>query len=171
MPRVSDESIQKRIDEINKRAGSKWFIAGRNDYWCIDTDEGRTNILAGATKPRLYEFLGIVILGMDTLWTKMEGLSASLTNEVGQKEDLETLLDTISYAVAPVTVIGEHSNMNSPWQNALDIITRIRTAFPVLRNMLNTSGLAGADIADDMLQEIDALIDMISPIVNEDGKK
>jgi len=73
--------------------------------------------------------------------------------------------------VAPVTVIGEHSNMNSPWQNALDIITRIRTAFPVLRNMLNTSGLAGADIADDMLQEIDALIDMISPIVNEDGKK
>jgi len=37
--------------------------------------------------------------------------------------------------------------------------------------MLNTSGLAGADIADDMLQEIDALIDMISPIVNEYGKK
>jgi len=37
-------------------------------------------------------------------------------------------------------------------------IERWRLAFPVLRTMLNARGLAGADVAQDMLDEMDAVI-------------
>ncbi|MFE9906461.1 hypothetical protein [Streptomyces achromogenes] len=35
----------------------------------------------------------------------------------------ETAADTLAYAVAPPAVIGEHSAVNDPWANALDLIT------------------------------------------------
>ncbi|MCZ0207938.1 hypothetical protein OZK63_21230 [Streptomyces sp. UMAF16] len=35
----------------------------------------------------------------------------------------ETAADTLAYAVAPPAVIGEHSAVNNPWANALDLIT------------------------------------------------
>jgi hypothetical protein len=28
--------------------------------------------------------------------------------------------DRLAYSIAPVDVIGEHSNLNDPWQNAID---------------------------------------------------
>jgi hypothetical protein len=40
-----------------------------------------------------------------------------------ERDDLHDIADKLAYAVAPEEIIGEHSSMNDPWENALDLIT------------------------------------------------
>lgn len=42
---------------------------------------------------------------------------------VDQRDRAEEWADKLAYAVAPIDVIGEHSSGNSPWGNALDLVT------------------------------------------------
>jgi hypothetical protein len=42
---------------------------------------------------------------------------------IDERDHLEALLDKFAQAVAPTSVIGEHSSGNDPWANALDMLT------------------------------------------------
>jgi len=39
---------------------------------------------------------------------------------IDQRDAAQDWADRLAYAIAPLDVIGEHSNMNDPWHNALD---------------------------------------------------
>ena len=39
---------------------------------------------------------------------------------IEQRDRAETAADKLAYSIAPVEVIGEHSNLNNPWENALE---------------------------------------------------
>ncbi|MFH8336925.1 hypothetical protein [Streptomyces sp. AM6-12] len=42
---------------------------------------------------------------------------------IDDRDHFHDMADKLAYAVAPEEVIGEHSSMNCPWENALDLIT------------------------------------------------
>ena len=50
-------------------------------------------------------------------------LDRALGETIDDRDRTEEAADKLAYAVAPIEVIGEHSSMNCPWQNALDLIT------------------------------------------------
>jgi hypothetical protein len=50
-------------------------------------------------------------------------LRADLTEVRADRNHLSRLLDEFAAAVAPAEVIGEHTQYNNPWRNALDLIT------------------------------------------------
>ncbi|MFJ5984263.1 hypothetical protein [Lentzea sp. NPDC092896] len=54
----------------------------------------------------------------------MAKLDRDIDDELGYRDSMEEWADKLAYAVAPVEVIGEHSNANNPWQNALEILNR-----------------------------------------------
>jgi hypothetical protein len=41
---------------------------------------------------------------------------------IDQRDRAEDAADRLAYAIAPMEEIGEHSNLNDPWQNALDAL-------------------------------------------------
>lgn len=51
---------------------------------------------------------------------------AELEQEIDNRDRATDWADRLAYAIAPVERIGEHSNGNDPWSNALDIITAER---------------------------------------------
>lgn len=50
-------------------------------------------------------------------------LDGALGETIDDRDQAHEILDKLAYAVAPIEVIGEHSSMNCPWTNALDLIT------------------------------------------------
>ena len=61
------------------------------------------------------------------LEAKVERLKAELAAErrdvvklIGERDRAEKAADRLAYAIAPVEAIGEHSNDNDPWANAVD---------------------------------------------------
>jgi len=50
-------------------------------------------------------------------------LDQALNEVLVERDRLHERLDELAYAVAPEAVIGEHSSMNGPWRNALNILT------------------------------------------------
>lgn len=51
-------------------------------------------------------------------------LDRAVNEELEHRDAMEKWADKLAYAVAPVEVIGEHSNVNNPWKNALEILER-----------------------------------------------
>ncbi len=49
------------------------------------------------------------------------------TQLIRERDMAEAVADSLAYAVAPIEVIGEHSSMNCPWQNALELVTSDET--------------------------------------------
>jgi hypothetical protein len=41
---------------------------------------------------------------------------------IGERDGAQEAADALAYAIAPIEVIGEHSNMNDPWANALEAL-------------------------------------------------
>jgi hypothetical protein len=58
---------------------------------------------------------------------RLRALNADLDRALGEtiddRDQAQEIADKLAYAVAPNEVIGEHSSMNCPWTNALDLIT------------------------------------------------
>lgn len=50
-------------------------------------------------------------------------LLARLDEVTRERRHLSTLLDEFAAAVAPADVLGEHTERNNPWRNALGLIT------------------------------------------------
>ena len=42
---------------------------------------------------------------------------------IKQRDRAEEAADNLAYEIAPVEVIGEHSNLNNPWSEALDYLS------------------------------------------------
>lgn len=64
------------------------------------------------------------------LAAEVRRLQAALAKEerlhgdtIDDRDRFHDMADKLAYAVAPEEVIGEHSSMNCPWENALDLIT------------------------------------------------
>lgn len=50
-------------------------------------------------------------------------LDQALGETIDDRDQIHEMADKLAYAVAPEEVIGEHSSMNCPWENALELIT------------------------------------------------
>ncbi|MGW2725632.1 hypothetical protein [Streptomyces sp. NPDC001492] len=50
-------------------------------------------------------------------------LDRALSETIDDRDQAHEIADKLAYAVAPEEVIGEHSSMNCPWTNALELIT------------------------------------------------
>lgn len=50
-------------------------------------------------------------------------LDRALSETIDDRDQAHEIADKLAYAVAPEEVIGEHSSMNCPWTNALDLVT------------------------------------------------
>jgi hypothetical protein len=50
-------------------------------------------------------------------------LLARLDEVTRERRHLSNLLDEFAAAVAPADVLGEHTERNNPWRNALELIT------------------------------------------------
>lgn len=68
---------------------------------------------------------------------------------IDQRDRAEEWADKLAYAVAPMEEIGEHSNVNNPWQNALDVLEAREAAPPAegeaLRQLLKWATSERAD--------------------------
>ena len=76
---------------------------------------------------------------------------------IDQREACHTAADSLAYAIAPVELIGEHSNLNDPWANAeeaLEVERRNHAA------ALATARLDGARVMLDKVREIASSIDL-----------
>lgn len=52
-------------------------------------------------------------------------MEAALDQVMRERDDAHELLDTFAYTIAPLLAIGEHSSMNDPWRNALDLVVPV----------------------------------------------
>lgn len=64
----------------------------------------------------------IVVELLNRLEQANEEHERTLMEELRNRDNAYELLDQFAYAVAPQSVIGEHSSMNDPWHNALAIL-------------------------------------------------
>lgn len=46
---------------------------------------------------------------------------AALDQALAERDEAQEWADRLAYAIAPVEVIGEHTSLNNPWQNAWDM--------------------------------------------------
>ncbi|MFK0179012.1 hypothetical protein ACIQVR_23955 [Streptomyces xanthochromogenes] len=54
---------------------------------------------------------------------KLETADRDMLQLIDERDHREEVADKLAYAVAPEEVIGEHSSMNCPWENAFELIT------------------------------------------------
>ena len=52
-------------------------------------------------------------------WLRSPEAEEALARAIDERDAAIEWADRLAYAIAPVGVIGEHSNLNNPWQNAL----------------------------------------------------
>ena len=79
--------------------------------------------IAATTPGRTARTLLDACNAIEALQAKLDRSEASALDVVDERDRLENLLNRFAYAVAPVSVIGEHSSGNDPWANALEILT------------------------------------------------
>lgn len=65
---------------------------------------------------------GVIIELLNRIERADQEHERALAEELTNRDNAHELLDQFAYAVAPMEVIGEHSSMNDPWQNALAIL-------------------------------------------------
>lgn len=51
---------------------------------------------------------------------QFNALDRQLTRAIEERDEAVEWADRLALAIAPESVIGEHSSLNNPWQNALD---------------------------------------------------
>lgn len=51
---------------------------------------------------------------------QIEKLDADLGQQIDRTEELHDIADRLSWAIAPMSEIGEHSSANDPWENAIE---------------------------------------------------
>lgn len=61
-------------------------------------------------------------------WCEIEKLDRDEDQLIGERDHLHEVADRLAYAIAPVEVIGEHSDHNDPWDNAYEELFNQRAA-------------------------------------------
>jgi hypothetical protein len=51
---------------------------------------------------------------------EIEKLNAEIENEVREKSEAENYANRLAASFCPLSIRGEHSNSNNPWENAID---------------------------------------------------
>lgn len=57
---------------------------------------------------------------VDELREQIEKLEADLGQQIDRTEELHNIADRLSWAIAPMSEVGEHSSANDPWENAIE---------------------------------------------------
>lgn len=75
---------------------------------------------------------------------------AEMLAVIDERDRIEEWADKLAYAIAPQSVIGEHSSANNPWANALEIcesrpgvgrlVAALRAGVTMLDHMYGTAG-------------------------------
>lgn len=91
-------------------------------------------------------------------------LLARLDEVTRERSHLSSLLDEFAAAVAPADVLGEHTENNNPWRNALDLITpmaevdQLRQDNAALERALALNEDADDDIEEDADGDLDDVL-------------
>lgn len=133
---------QLDLDGIEARANAatpgpwctdSWEIYQGSEYeagaeWIGETCRGRVEGLAQDRADAA--FVAAARTDVPALLAEVRRLRAELAAEtrlhsgtIDDRDRAQDMADKLAYAVAPEEVIGEHSSMNCPWENALDLIT------------------------------------------------
>lgn len=70
-------------------------------------------------------------------------LDHSIDEVLKERDEYSDLLDKISLTVAPEEVIGEHSSMNDPWDNAYNLITPVAVVDQLRRDLRDVEETRG----------------------------
>lgn len=74
--------------------------------------------------PRAKKHSGVLVAvsvaDLDALAAQVADLDDALTQTIEERDNAIEWADRLAYAIAPESVIGEHSSLNNPWQNAID---------------------------------------------------
>ena len=125
------------LDEIEARAAALYEYATVTDQegqGALDTltDTDVPALLAALRDSRAelererenYQAYRIGAEGAKAIAVKrIEDLDRALGETIDDRDQAHEIADKLAYTVAPEEVIGEHSSMNCPWANALDLIT------------------------------------------------
>lgn len=175
---VQLENATEMAAKVVETFGDNWPLEYDEDFGEVicryeDEDAPFTNVfieifrtgqwVEGQDRSPLAEFLAASIVMVPSLLGEVGRLKAAAKAEearmgelVDERDRLGDLLDRFAAKVAPVADIGEHSNGNDPWTNALDRITpaaevdRLRAQVSLMGNHLQRESL---DIIDKALAE------------------
>ncbi|WP_369274477.1 hypothetical protein AB5J55_35160 [Streptomyces sp. R11] len=85
------------------------------------------NVTDEAAQPDFDQLTGTDVTALLAEARRLRDANAQLDRMLGEaiddRDQMHEIADKLAYAVAPEEVIGEHSSMNCPWTNALDLIT------------------------------------------------
>lgn len=84
---------------------------------------------------------------VDRLTAENRRLTRSLNDTMDDRERAQTMADRLAYAIAPVETIGEHSDMNDPWDNACEELHRQRQELADTAMMRDFNGRSAEHIA------------------------
>lgn len=118
---------EQQLDNITAKVAELRERLDRKNPWPSDNEsyfvaEGWKNGTRNALDKLNPAGLVAEIRRLQDALTKEEQLH---TSTIGDRDHFHDMADRLAYAVAPEEVIGEHSSMNDPWENALDLITPI----------------------------------------------
>lgn len=104
-----------------------------------------------------------------------------MDDELELSENREEILDTMSHAIANFFCadIGEHSNFNDPWKNAIDMIkdttlefytqTAVREITEEIKDLCRRNGTSGHPIA--LVSIIELMVDTKYPATPPERKE
>lgn len=110
--RSVDGSIRYFVEALARRAAETG-----------DLDLGGLAMALGMTADRAAAEIAELRTQLDTAERQLQRLDRALGETIDDRDHFHEMADKLAYAVAPEEVIGEHSSMNCPWENALDLIT------------------------------------------------
>ncbi|GAA3852070.1 hypothetical protein GCM10023084_02830 [Streptomyces lacrimifluminis] len=116
---------EQQLDEITAKVAELRERLDRKNPWPSDNEsyfvaEGWTNGTRNALDKLHVESL---VAEVRRLRTVLAAEERSHGDTIDDRDQAHEIADKLAYAVAPEGVIGEHSSMNCPWTNALDLIT------------------------------------------------
>lgn len=91
-------------------------IYRKNGYYAPDQVVADAVLAAGFRRSEVPEPSETVA----ALERQIQKLDADLGQEIDRREELHDIADRLSWAIAPVSEIGEHSSANDPWENAIE---------------------------------------------------
>ncbi|MGW2720811.1 hypothetical protein [Streptomyces sp. NPDC001492] len=129
--------------------------------WTVDDTHAELrgshgNLLADLWDDRLGAYFAALSPdAVRALVAEVRRLRAALANEerqhgdtIDDRDHFHEMADKLAYAVAPEEVIGEHSSMNCPWDNALDLITPMAEVDKLRQQLAAGRAQAWRDLAD-----------------------
>ena len=119
------DAIHAKAAELRERLNRKnpWPHDNESHWMTEGWKNGTRNALDKLHVDAMAEEIRRLRAENDRLTTKLAAEERLHGDTIDDRDRFHDMADKLAYAIAPEEVIGEHSSMNCPWDNALDLIT------------------------------------------------